>query len=87
MNGDDSISELPDEDGLTREQRQAWKLNGFNELPPTSSIPAAAKFLGISRSSAYACVNDGTITAIKMRGRWVVTRTELFRILFTFGPV
>lgn len=71
-------------DGLTDEERHVWSLEGFDHLPAFLSVPDAAKVLGVSRSTGYACVADGTLRAINIRRRIVVPRHELFKMLFQF---
>jgi excisionase family DNA binding protein len=71
---------------LTPEEETVWRLEGFDKLPPTVSVPVAAKFLGLSRSTGYSCVRDGTIGAVRFRRRLVVPRYELFKALFKFRP-
>ena len=34
---------------LTPEEETIWGLEGFDKLPPTVSVPVAAKFLGLGR--------------------------------------
>jgi excisionase family DNA binding protein len=47
----------------------------------TVSVEEAAAILGISRSTAYECIRDGSIPALRFRRRVVVTRVALTRLL------
>ena len=76
--------ELPD--WFTMDERKVWRLEGFDQLPAVVSVPTAAKLLGISRSTGYSCVHDGTIRACRLRRRLVIPRLELFMILHRFRP-
>lgn len=38
------------------------------------TVPEVARLLSLSRGSAYACVRDGTIPAIRVGGRWVIPK-------------
>ena len=71
---------------LTPEEEAVWRLEGFDRLPPTVSVPVAARFLGLGRSTGYTCVRDGTIGGVRFRRRLVVPRYELFKALFKFRP-
>lgn len=69
---------------LTDEERRVWFLEGFDRLPAAVSIPVASRFLGVSRSTGYCLVHDGTLNARRLRRRLVIPRFELFRILHVF---
>jgi excisionase family DNA binding protein len=71
---------------LTPDERVIWLLEGFDKLAPTVSVPFAAKFIGLGRSTAYCCVRDGTIGSARFGRRIVIPRYELFRALFKFRP-
>ena len=71
----------------TGEERRMWTLEGFDGLPAALGGGRAGRCqecLGVSRSTGYACVTDGTLRAIKIRRRLVIPRYELFKILFQF---
>ncbi|MGW7477125.1 helix-turn-helix domain-containing protein [Nonomuraea muscovyensis] len=38
------------------------------------TVPEVARLLSLSRGSAYACVRDGTIPAIRVGGRWMIPK-------------
>jgi excisionase family DNA binding protein len=71
---------------LTPEEEAVWRLEGFDQLPTTVTVPFAARFIGLSRSSAYNCVRNGEIRAVRFGRRLVVPRSELFKALFKFRP-
>jgi len=50
----------------------------------TYSVPEAAALLGISRTSAYACVRRGEIPSLTLGRRIVITRSQLETLL---GPL
>ena len=47
----------------------------------TISVEQAADLLGIGRSTAYNCVREGDIAAIKLQGRWLVPTAPLRKML------
>jgi excisionase family DNA binding protein len=47
----------------------------------TVTVEEAAAILGISRSTAYECVRDGSIPSLRFRRRVVVTRSTLAILL------
>jgi excisionase family DNA binding protein len=47
----------------------------------TVTVEEAAAILGISRSTAYECVRDGSIPSLRFRRRVVVTRSALAALL------
>ena len=49
--------------------------------PPTISVTQAARILGISRTTAYKAVRDGTLPSIRIRGRIVISVTGLTAVL------
>jgi len=68
--------------GLTPEEElRIWKREGFDDLPPTLSVPAAGKYIGVSRSKAYNMRKEGTMRAIVCGSSLRVPRCELFRLL------
>lgn len=69
---------------LSDEEMQVWKLEGFDDLPLTMSVPVVGKHLGVSKSTAYSMCKAGTIRARRFGSRMSVTRHELFRLLH--GP-
>jgi len=48
---------------------------------PVCSVVRAGQILGISRSTAYAAVNDGEIPSIRLGRRLVVPTAHLLRML------
>jgi len=48
---------------------------------PVCSVVRAGQILGISRSTAYAAVNDGEIPSIRLGRRLVVPTAPLLRML------
>ena len=47
----------------------------------TYSVPEVAVILGIGRSTAYALVKRGDLTALRVGGRVVIARAEIDRLL------
>jgi excisionase family DNA binding protein len=47
----------------------------------TFTVDEAAAILGISRSTAYECVRDGSLPALRFRHRIVVTQVALEALL------
>lgn len=47
----------------------------------TLTVTEAAAILGISRTSAYGCVNAGTIPSIRLGGRIVIPRATFDEML------
>lgn len=52
-----------------------------NTNPILLSVVDAAKMLGISRSTAYKLMDDGTLKTMKLRGRRMVLRRPLERMV------
>jgi len=52
----------------------------------TFTVDEAAEILGISRSTAYECVKDGSLPALRFRRRVVVTRAALDALLRAASP-
>ena len=48
---------------------------------PVCSVVRAGQILGVSRSTAYAAVNDGEIPSIRLGRRLVVPTAPLLRML------
>ncbi len=72
-------------DALTPEEElRIWKREGFDGLPPTLSLSATGKYIGVSRSKAYAMRKEGTIRALVIGSCVRVPRYELFRLMH--GP-
>jgi len=67
---------------LSAYERSIWELERYDDLPPCIGMAALARHVGISKSACYERRKDGTIRATKLGGRWIVTRYELFRLLF-----
>ncbi|MEM8621309.1 MAG: helix-turn-helix domain-containing protein [Actinomycetota bacterium] len=78
---DPGVVDGPGPQGLTPEERRIWELEGFDQLRRFLDVPTVARILGISRSTAYACVEDGTIPAVKIRRRRLIPRHALFAVL------
>lgn len=49
--------------------------------PAVFSVAQVARILGLSRSSAYARIQDGTIPSIKIGGRVLVPKRLIERLL------
>ena len=47
----------------------------------TYSVGEAARLLGISRTTAYECVRDGSLPALRFRKRVVVTKATINNLL------
>ena len=56
------------------------------ERPATVSVTKAAQILGISRTTAYEAVRDGSLRAIRIRRRIVVPLSWLDEMLATRHP-
>jgi excisionase family DNA binding protein len=52
----------------------------------TFTVDEAAEILGISRSTAYECIKDGSLPALRFRRRLVVTRAAINALLGTAPP-
>jgi excisionase family DNA binding protein len=52
-----------------------------NPAPETTTIPAAAKRLGIGRNQAYEAAARGEIPVIRIGKRWLVPTGALNRLL------
>ena len=50
-------------------------------MPSTVTVPAAARLLGISRTTAYEAVRDGSLTAIRIRRRVMIPVAYLVEVL------
>jgi excisionase family DNA binding protein len=49
--------------------------------PITVTVEQAAALLGISRTTAYACVRDGVIPSVRLRRRILIPTQALDRLL------
>jgi excisionase family DNA binding protein len=49
--------------------------------PITVTVEQAAELLGISRTTAYACVRDGVIPSVRLRRRILIPTQALDRLL------
>ena len=47
----------------------------------TYSVDEAARLLGISRTTAYECVRDGSLPSLRFRKRVVVTKATINELL------
>ena len=83
--GEDIERSHPQRRRLTEAELERWKLEGWDSLPEIFSVAAAAKRLGISRSTGYKCAEDGTLPVVQFRSCKRVSRYDLF-ILLTRGP-
>jgi len=57
----------------------------FEGLPSCLSVEAAVGFLGISKSTGYERIKDGTLLALRLGGRLVIARYALFGSIFHPG--
>jgi excisionase family DNA binding protein len=53
----------------------------MDDLPPTLSVEAAGKLLGLSRSSAYRAVERGELPTLQLAGRLHVPTARLLVML------
>ncbi len=53
----------------------------LEDLPPTLSVEAAGKLLGLSRSSAYRAVERGELPTLQLAGRLHVPTARLLALL------
>lgn len=75
-------------DAALRELAEAIREEVRAELAPTRetapvellSVAEFARRSSVGRSTAYACVADGTVASVKVRGRRLVPATEITRI-------
>lgn len=51
--------------------------NPVSASPPLLSVRAASAYIGVSRSRIYELFGDGSIRALKLGSRTLVTRAEL----------
>ena len=74
--------------GFPKDERAEWPT--FDDIanatygppgPPTISVTEAARMLGISRTTAYEAVRDGTLPSIRIRGRIVISVAGLTAVL------
>jgi len=47
----------------------------------TYTVEQAAEVLGLSRSSMYEAVRSGSVPAIRVGGRWLISKVQLERFL------
>lgn len=52
----------------------------------TMSVAAAAKILGISRTTAYECVRSGDLPSVRMGGRILIPTQRIERLLAASEP-
>jgi excisionase family DNA binding protein len=55
--------------------------NALTARPITVTVEQAAALLGISRTTAYACVRDGVIPSVRLRRRILIPTRALDRLL------
>jgi excisionase family DNA binding protein len=68
--------------GLARDRRTA----DADEAPVALlSVREAARALGVSRSTAYLMVADGSLRSVKLRGRRFVPSSEVVRLAAAGG--
>jgi len=78
---DESAGRSASEVLTEEEELRIWKQEGYDDLPWTMTLSVVDSYLGVSRSTAYNMRKDGTIRTLQFRGRYLVTRRELFRLL------
>lgn len=54
---------------------------GLTVTRPTMTVEEAAKFLGVSKSTAYAAAANGDIPAVRIRGRILIPVERLNAML------
>ncbi len=78
----------PIDHGFPRDERAEWPT--FDDIanatygppgPTTISVTEAARILGISRTTAYEAVRDGTLPSIRIRRRIVISVAGLTAVL------
>ena len=78
----------PIDHGFPKDERAEWPT--FDDIanatygppgPPTISVTEAARILGISRTTAYEAVRDGTLPSIRIRRRIVISVAGLTAVL------
>ena len=57
------------------------------ETPRTLSVEQAARYLGISRSTAYECVRSGSLPSLRFRRRIVIPTVVIDRLLASVAEV
>lgn len=68
---------------LSDEEQRIFELQGIGDLPRFMSIVAFGTLIGVSKSKAYNMRTAGTIHALKLDGRHVVMREEVFQFILT----
>jgi excisionase family DNA binding protein len=68
----DFIPQEPDEPELTADEIEAATIS--KPMSATMSVTEAARVLGISRTTAYEAVRDGSLRSIRLRRRIVIPR-------------
>jgi len=68
---------------LSEEEQRIFELQGIGDLPPFMSVVDFGKLIGVSKSKAYNMRTSGTINALKLDGRYIVMREEVFRLILT----
>jgi excisionase family DNA binding protein len=78
----------PIDHGFPTDERAEWltfdDIANATYVPPgptTISVTEAARTLGISRTTAYEAVRDGTLPSIRIRGRIVISVAGLTVVL------
>jgi excisionase family DNA binding protein len=69
----------PPEPELTAEEIEEAAIS--KPVPATMSVTEAARVLGISRTTAYEAVRDGSLRSIRVRRRIVIPRAWVIDIL------
>lgn len=75
----DFIPQELDEPELTADEIKAATIS--KPMPATMSVTEAARVLGISRTTAYEAVRDGSLRSIRLRRRIVIPRAWVIDVL------
>jgi excisionase family DNA binding protein len=75
----DFIPQEPDEPELTADEIEAATIS--KPTSATMSVTEAALVLGISRTTAYEAVRDGSLRSIRLRRRIVIPRAWVIDVL------
>jgi excisionase family DNA binding protein len=75
----DFIPKEPDEPELTDEEIESATIS--KPMSATMSVTEAAWVLGISRTTAYEAVRDGSLRSIRLRRRIVIPRAWVIDVL------
>lgn len=75
---------------MTRETASKTALKKIIDLPPGSklayTVDEAGPAMGVSRTTVFDMIRNGEVIAKKLRGRTIITRDELQRVIDEAPP-